>query len=61
AHARTRACRTISLCVNKRNTEAIAVYRRMGFAIRSAISVDIGGGYVMDDYVMEKRLSLPTE
>ena len=35
---------------------ALAAYRRRGFAIRESIVVDIGGGFVMDDYVMVKRL-----
>lgn len=44
------------LAVNKRNTSAIAAYRKSGFDIREALVKDIGGGFVMDDYVMEKRL-----
>jgi ribosomal protein S18 acetylase RimI-like enzyme len=44
------------LQVNKRNEKAIKLYRRAGFAVREEIVVDIGGGFVMDDYVMEKRL-----
>jgi len=45
------------LQVNKQNRSAIAFYRRMGFTIRKAAVFDIGGGYVMDDYVMEKILA----
>ena len=44
------------LAVNKRNENAIASYRKHGFVTRSEIVDDIGGGYVMDDYVMEKKL-----
>jgi len=29
---------------------------RYGFRIRDKIMVDIGNGFVMDDYVMEKML-----
>jgi hypothetical protein len=47
------------LQVYKRNLSAIAVYRACGFTIREAIVLDIGQGYVMDDYVMEKALRAP--
>ncbi len=45
------------LCVNKANHTAIAAYRALGFAVDRAIVVDIGGGFVMDDYVMAKAIS----
>jgi GNAT superfamily N-acetyltransferase len=41
------------LAVNKRNTKAIAAYRKWGFRQRDAVTVDIGGGFVMDDFVFE--------
>ena len=44
------------LNVNKNNRASIRVYERNGFRIRQAVVVDIGNGFVMDDYVMEKRL-----
>ena len=46
----------LTLTVNKRNSTAITVYQRNGFAITDSIVVDIGGGFVMDDYVMTKQL-----
>lgn len=46
----------VILQVNKRNEKAINSYRKYGFVIRAATVDDIGGGYVMDDYVMEKKL-----
>lgn len=46
----------VALAVNKRNASAIAAYRKSGFEIREAVAKGIGGGFVMDDYVMEKRL-----
>ena len=51
-----RACasRTLMLTVNKRNHQAIAAYKKHGFVVRDSIVVDIGGGFVMDDYVMVK-------
>ena len=45
------------LAVNKRNTTAIAAYRKWGFRQRDAVTVDIGGGFVMDDFVFE--ISIP--
>jgi diamine N-acetyltransferase len=45
------------LTVNKRNAKAIAAYERNGFAITESIVADIGGGFVMDDYVMAKELA----
>lgn len=44
------------LAVNKRNATAIAAYRAQGFAVRESVCVDIGNGFVMDDYIMEKKL-----
>ena len=56
AQARADGATTLVLNVNKRNASAIAAYRRCGFAVREEVVVDIGGGYVMDDYVMAKAL-----
>jgi diamine N-acetyltransferase len=44
------------LTVNKGNTDTIAIYLKSGFVVREEAVFDIGNGYVMDDYVMEKRL-----
>ncbi len=60
AHVERRAIRDgasrLVLQVNKQNTTAIGFYRRQGFSIREAAVFDIGNGFVMDDYVMEKPL-----
>lgn len=45
------------LTVNKRNP-SVEVYRRLGFQIAGEIVIDIGEGFVMDDYRMEKRLAV---
>ena len=46
--------RSAYLTVNKGNQKAIAAYERNGFrTVRSQVT-DIGKGFVMDDYVMEK-------
>lgn len=59
-HAGKRAqelgCRRIRLQVNKSNRSAIEAYRSNGFAIAESVAVDIGGGFVMDDYVMVKEV-----
>ena len=47
---------SVILNVNKRNAQAIRAYEKHGFAVKKSVVVDIGGGFVMDDYVMEKRL-----
>lgn len=44
------------LQVNRGNTQAIRAYEKYGFRIVEARVFDIGGGFVMDDYVMEKLL-----
>ena len=49
-------CHAVILNVNKYNGKAIAMYERNGFTIREAVTVDIGNGFVMDDYVMERRI-----
>jgi GNAT superfamily N-acetyltransferase len=57
--ARERGATTLILNVNKRNTTAIAAYHKRGFTIRESVVIDIGGGFVMDDHVMEKGLFPP--
>ncbi len=46
----------VILQVNKRNEKAIGSYKKYGFAVRTSTVDDIGGGFVMDDFVMEKKL-----
>jgi ribosomal protein S18 acetylase RimI-like enzyme len=58
AQAHTRGCTMLMLTVNKQNARSIAVYRKRGFVVRAEAMFDIGNGFVMDDYVMEKRLVL---
>jgi len=43
----------IRLTVNKRNDGAVAAYHKMGFETVDSVNTDIGGGFFMDDYVME--------
>jgi ribosomal protein S18 acetylase RimI-like enzyme len=46
----------VLLAVNKGNATAIAAYRKHGFEIGEAVVKDIGGGFVMDDYIMQRTL-----
>ena len=48
---------SISLTVNKYNTASIKAYEKMGFKKMKAIVMDIGNGYIMDDFLMEKKLN----
>lgn len=41
----------IYLTVNKHNKRAIAAYERFGFVRTEEAASDIGGGFVMDDYI----------
>jgi len=46
----------IWLTVNRHNESSIAVYEKKGFkTIREQVA-DIGNGYVMDDFIMEKEI-----
>ncbi|MCL2645192.1 MAG: GNAT family N-acetyltransferase [Betaproteobacteria bacterium] len=56
ALARKQGFSTMILAVNKQNEQAIRAYTLYGFHVRDKIETDIGSGFVMDDYVMEKKL-----
>jgi RimJ/RimL family protein N-acetyltransferase len=49
------ACNSIMLTVNKYNSNSIAAYKRLGYKIIEELVIDIGNGYVMDDFKFEKR------
>lgn len=54
--ARQLGCTSIVLQVNKHNEKAIRAYRRAGYSLREEVVIDIGSGFVMDDYIMTKQL-----
>lgn len=54
--ARVQGYDSICLNVNKNNHSAIKAYERNGFTVETSVVNDIGSGYVMDDYVMLKKL-----
>jgi RimJ/RimL family protein N-acetyltransferase len=49
-------CKAICLTVNKYNTNSIMAYQKIGFTKTEELVIDIGNGYVMDDYKMEKLI-----
>ena len=57
AIARSRGCSRLVLAVNKNNRSAIDAYLKHGFHVADAAVKDIGGGFVMDDYIMVKPLT----
>lgn len=48
--------RSIELTVNRQNIKAINFYFKMGFTIDHVADFDIGKGYVMNDFVMIRKL-----
>lgn len=54
--AAARGKTAIHLTVNRNNARAINAYLKLGFAVTGTQVADIGGGYVMDDYLMELAL-----
>ncbi|APD07598.1 ribosomal-protein-alanine N-acetyltransferase [Flavobacteriaceae bacterium UJ101] len=49
-------CNRIYLTVNKTNIKGIRAYERFGFERIDEKVMDIGNGYVMDDYIYEIRV-----
>lgn len=56
--ASDRSLEKIWLTVNKQNVDTIKAYQKWGFEIVGEPVADIGGGFVMDDYRMEKSIGL---
>ena len=54
ALCRERGWRAMYLTVNKENEIAVRAYKGTGFSTIDAVCTDIGGGFVMDDYIMER-------
>ena len=57
AYCRKRGAPRLWLTVNRHNDLAVAWYETMGFANTGPVVKAIGGGFVMDDYRMEKPVS----
>jgi ribosomal protein S18 acetylase RimI-like enzyme len=58
---RKKDLRAIRLTVNKHNVRAITWYEHMGFINSGPTVGDIGGGFLMDDFLMEKPVAPQTE
>ncbi len=54
--ARREKLESIWLTVNKGNDNSMAVYNHKGFKTVREQVADIGNGYIMDDYIMEKSM-----
>lgn len=52
--AKDKGLNNIQLTVNKYNENSIQAYKKWGFEIIDSKIFDIGNGYVMDDYIMQK-------
>ena len=55
--AAARGCSELRLRVNKYNTRALRAYERAGFQVKESSVSDIGGGFVMDDYVLARAVA----
>ncbi|MFY9375213.1 MAG: GNAT family N-acetyltransferase [Kiritimatiellia bacterium] len=53
---RETGCTTLWLTVNRHNSIALAFYERVGFVKARKLVTDIGGGFVMDDWQLEKEI-----
>lgn len=51
----SRGMTEVELGVNKRNDRALRAYRRAGFEIVGSVCREIGGGWVMDDFLLRAR------
>ena len=56
ALAANRGAREVRLQVNKANLRAQRAYERFGFQRIEEAVFDIGGGFVMDDFIMARRV-----
>ena len=54
--ASIRGAAEVWLQVNKQNTRAIRAYERAGYVIERSAVFEIGHGFVMDDFIMQRSL-----
>lgn len=54
--AASRGARSIWLQVNKQNERARRAYEHAGYRVERAAVFDIGGGFVMDDFILRREL-----
>lgn len=46
----------VKLHVNKYNSNSLKAYEKMGYVNVESVITDIGSGFIMDDYLMEKKI-----
>ncbi|MDR3049324.1 MAG: GNAT family N-acetyltransferase [Elusimicrobiota bacterium] len=51
--AKNAALKSITLTVNRENTDSIKAYEKIGFKIAETMDTQIGQGFVMNDYKMK--------
>ena len=54
---RERGYSAVWLTCNKHNDNSLGVYRHLGFETIDTQEADIGGGFIMDDFIMEYKIS----
>ena len=54
--ARRQGRTTLTLRTNQHNHTALAAYQKYGFSVTAQVITEIGAGFVMDDYMLEKVL-----
>ena len=54
ALCRSRGLHAMYLTVKKTNELGVRAYKGTGFQVIDAVETDIGNGFVMDDYIMER-------
>ena len=47
---------TLELTVNRQNFKAVNFYFRNGFVIKAVADFDIGNGFFMNDFIMQRKL-----
>ena len=56
SEARRQGRTTLTLRTKKHNHSALAAYQKYGFVVTAQVITEIGAGFVMDDYMLEKSL-----
>lgn len=56
--AAQRGARQVWLQVNKQNARALRAYERAGYVVERSAVFDIGGGFVMDDFILTRSIPL---
>jgi ribosomal protein S18 acetylase RimI-like enzyme len=55
-HSLNLGCQNMQLQVNRSNSKAVQFYKKFGFKIIEERDFDVGGGHVMDDFIMSLKL-----